>query len=109
MLLPTIFLITIFTTSLILGLVILLSVPYFRLTIPNLIVFVIGAAPGLFLFSLLYLKLSFSVGKDAVSFLGMIAFVSVGGTFVGALAVRLKMRFTNAQDIDSRRKVPTLD
>jgi hypothetical protein len=101
--LPLAFLIISCITFVILGLVILASVPFFRLTVLNLIVFILGALPGAMLFLLLYGKL---LPRDQLSdraFYGIFPVLLVGGMSFGALAVWLKMRFTNARNINSPR------
>ena len=86
-----------------LGIIVLASVPFFRLTFLNLLVFVMVAVPGAF-FSLFVLGNLFlrdqSIGG---SWYGAFAFFAVGGMTFGSLAVCLKMRITSAKRRESTR------
>jgi hypothetical protein len=86
-----------------LGIIVLVSVPFFRLTLVNLLVFVVVAVPGafvsLFVLGNLFMRNQPIDGPwygDAVFFAG-------GGITFGSLAVWLKMHITNATRIRSPR------
>jgi hypothetical protein len=89
-------------TFVILGLVILASVPFFRLTVLNLFVFVLAAVPGAMVCFLLYGKLLFRDRLSESVFYGIFPVLLIGGIFFGALAVWLKLRFTSTRNINSR-------
>lgn len=79
-----------------LGIIVLASVPFFRLTLINLLVFVVVAVPGAF-FSLFVLGNLFLRVQPIGSFpYGPVVFFAGGGVMFGSLAVWLKMRIANA-------------
>jgi len=103
MLLPLIFLVISCVSFVILGLVLLASVPSFRLTVLNLIVFILGAVPGAILFLFLFGKLLPHEQFSDRAIYELLLVPLVGAVSLGGLAVSLKMRFTNTRDINSSR------
>jgi hypothetical protein len=103
MLLPLAFLIISCIAFLTLGLFILAVVPSYRLTVLNLVVFVLGAVPGAILFLFLCGKL---VAGDQLSdraFYGIFPVLLVGGASFGALAVWVKIRISIPRNGNSTR------
>ncbi len=86
-----------------LGIVILASVPFFRVTFLNLLVFVVVAIPGAVISLLVLANLFLRNQPIGSPSYGFFAILMGGGVSVGALAVWLKMRIASALRIDSSR------
>jgi hypothetical protein len=90
---PLIFLIISCVSFTILGFVILASVPFFRVTLLNLSVFVLGAIPGAIAFLFVYGRLVARNQLGDRTFYGIFPVILAGGTSFGVLAVWVKTRF----------------
>ena len=81
----------------ILGLLVLACVPGLRLTLMNLLIFLVGAFPGALAFALGYLLLFAGHELSDAAFAGLFVVFFAGAMLGGTLLVTLKIRFLKTE------------
>ena len=81
----------------ILGVLVLACIPSLRLTMLNLVFFVVGAFLATPVFLFVYGQIFARNQLSDAAFVGIFPVLLVGGVFGGALVVWLKVRFSNRQ------------
>jgi hypothetical protein len=97
-----------FVGSFLLGLIVLAVIPAFRLTLANLVVFTMGALPGISIFLFLVQPLLISSAKKTGTQLSMTAFsieLFFGALIGGTITVFIRMLFLNElRKVELRKK-----
>jgi hypothetical protein len=99
---PPAFFVMSYAAITILGLIVLVLLPSFRVTILNLLLFDLGAVPGGIAFLYVYGRL-FADSRFSGNALGIFLALVLGGTTGGVLAVWLKMWFATSPNMRSLR------